>query len=288
MTMKILFKLSLAVLLTVAYSTVSAQTPSNVMLTEAADPNKGKPLDDIVERVLVYEKQTLDYEKLREADVFWQRRIWRLIDVREKMNLPFSYPERPFVDVLLEATENLELTAYADEKFEIPMSKEDIDSKVNKKETVSTIDPESGEEIIKEVVQELNPEDIKQFRVKEVWFFEEESSTFQKRILGIAPIRDAFNDSGDYLGQEVLFWVYYPEARKVLAREKAFNMFNNDSTPMTWEDIFEMRFFASYIYKESNVYDRRLEEFLSGLDLLMESGKIKDKLFSYEHDLWAY
>ncbi|MDP4710468.1 MAG: gliding motility protein GldN [Saprospiraceae bacterium] len=288
MTMKILFKLSLAVLLTVAYTTVSAQTPSNVMLTEAADPNKGKPLDDIVERVLVYEKQTLDYEKLREADVFWQRRIWRLIDVREKMNLPFSYPERPFVDVLLEATENLELTAYADEKFEIPMSKEDIDSKVNKKETVSTIDPESGEEIIKEVVQELNPEDIKQFRVKEVWFFEEESSTFQKRILGIAPIRDAFNDSGDYMGQEVLFWVYYPEARKVLAREKAYNMFNNDSTPMTWEDIFEMRFFASYIYKESNVYDRRLEEFLSGLDLLMESGKIKDKLFSYEHDLWAY
>ena len=288
MTMKILFKLSLAVLLTVAYMTVSAQTPNNVMLTEAADPNKGKPLDDIVERVLVYEKQTLDYEKLREADVFWQRRIWRLIDVREKMNLPFSYPERPFVDVLLEATENLELTAYADEKFEIPMSKEDIDSKVNKKETVSTIDPESGEEIIKEVVQELNPEDIKQFRVKEVWFFEEESSTFQKRILGIAPIRDAFNDSGDYMGQEVLFWVYYPEARKVLAREKAFNMFNNDSTPMTWEDIFEMRFFASYIYKESNVYDRRLEEFLSGLDLLMESGKIKDKLFSYEHDLWAY
>jgi gliding motility associated protien GldN len=288
MTMKILFKLSLAVLLTVAYTTVSAQTPSNVMLTEAADPNKGKPLDDIVERVLVYEKQTLDYEKLREADVFWQRRIWRLIDVREKMNLPFSYPERPFVDVLLEATENLELTAYADEKFEIPMSKEDIDSKVNKKETVSTIDPESGEEIIKEVVQELNPEDIKQFRVKEVWFFEEESSTFQKRILGIAPIRDAFNDSGDYMGQEVLFWVYYPEARKVLAREKAYNMFNNDSTPMTWEDIFEMRFFASYIYKESNVYDRRLEEFLSGLDLLMESGKIKDKLFSYEHDLWTY
>ncbi len=288
MTMKILFKLSLAVLLTVAYMTVSAQTPNNVMLTEAADPNKGKPLDDIVERVLVYEKQTLDYEKLREADVFWQRRIWRLIDVREKMNLPFSYPERPFVDVLLEATENLELTAYADEKFEIPMSKEDIDSKVNKKETVSTIDPESGEEIIKEVVQELNPEDIKQFRVKEVWFFEEESSTFQKRILGIAPIRDAFNDSGDYMGQEVLFWVYYPEARKVLAREKAFNMFNNDSTPMTWEDIFEMRFFASYIYKESNVYDRRLEEFLSGLDLLMESGKIKDKLFSYEHDLWTY
>lgn len=286
--MKILFKLSLAVLLTVAYTTVSAQTPSNVMLTEAADPNKGKPLDDIVERVLVFEKQTLDYEKLREADVFWQRRIWRLIDVREKMNLPFSYPERPFVDVLLEATENLELTAYADEKFEIPMSKEDIDSKVNKKETVSTIDPESGEEIIKEVVQELNPEDIKQFRVKEVWFFEEESSTFQKRILGIAPIRDAFNDSGDYMGQEVLFWVYYPEARKVLAREKAYNMFNNDSTPMTWEDIFEMRFFASYIYKESNVYDRRLEEFLSGLDLLMESGKIKDKLFSYEHDLWAY
>lgn len=286
--MKILLKLALITLPALAVTAVSAQTPDNIMLTEAADPNKGKPLDDIVERVLTFEKQTLDYEKLREADILWQRKVWRLIDVREKMNLAFSYPERPFVTVLLEAAENLELTAYADEKFEMPMSKDDIDSKINKKETVTTIDPETGEEIFKEVVQEMNPDDIKQFRVKEIWFFEEESSTFQKRILGIAPIRDAFNDMGDYMGQEVLFWVYYPEARKLLSREQAFNMFNNDTSPMTWEDIFEMRFFSSYIYKESNVYDRKIEDYLQGLDLLLESGKIKDALFSYEHELWSY
>ena len=76
MTMKILFKLSLAMLPLFAGTLLQAQTPGNVMLTEAADPNKGKPLDDIVERVLTYEKQTLEYEKLREADVFWQRRVW--------------------------------------------------------------------------------------------------------------------------------------------------------------------------------------------------------------------
>lgn len=286
--MKILLKLSLMMLPAMAVSFLSAQTPDNIMLTESADPNKGKPLDDIVERVLTFEKQTLAYEDLREADIMWQRRIWRLIDVREKMNLPFSYPERPFISLLMEAAENLELTTYADETFETPLSKDDMDSKINKKETVTTIDPETGEAIVKEVVQEMNPEDIKQFRVKEIWFFEEEGSTFQKRILGIAPIRDAYSDNGDYMGQEALFWVYYPEARKILSREKAFNMFNNDSTPMTWEDLFEMRFFASYIYKESNVYDRKIDDYLSGLDLLMEAGKIKDKIFSYEHDLWSY
>jgi hypothetical protein len=41
-----------------------------------------------------------------------------------------------------------------------------------------------------------------------------------------------------------------------------------------------MRYFASYIYKESNVYDRKIEEYLQGVDLLMESEKIKNEIFS--------
>jgi hypothetical protein len=57
---------------------------------------------------------------------------------------------------------------------------------------------------------------------------------------------------------------------------------------MTWEDLFEMRFFASYIYKESNVYDRRLQDYLSGVDLLLEADKIKQEIFNFEHDLWSY
>jgi hypothetical protein len=57
---------------------------------------------------------------------------------------------------------------------------------------------------------------------------------------------------------------------------------------MSWEDIMEMRYFSSYIYKESNVYDRRLQDYLSGVDLLLEADKIKNEIFSFEHDLWSF
>jgi gliding motility associated protien GldN len=84
-----------------------------------------------------------------------------------------------------------------------------------------------------------------------------------------------------------MFWVYYPEAREVLSRERVFNA-GNDASPSSWEDLMEMRFFASYIYKESNVLNRRLQDYLSGVDLLLEADKIKQEIFNFEHDLWSY
>jgi hypothetical protein len=36
------------------------------------------------------QKNRLDYEYVREADVFWKKEVWRIIDCREKMNLAFQ------------------------------------------------------------------------------------------------------------------------------------------------------------------------------------------------------
>ena len=136
---------------------------------------------------------------------------------------------------------------------------------------------------------DLNPEDIKRFRIKEIWYFDEETSTLQVRILGIAPLKEEYDDQGNFLYEIPMFWIYYPDARETLAREAYFNP-GNDKGPMNWHDIFEMRFFASYIYKESNVYDRRLQDVpgLQGVDLLLESEKIRMEIFNFEHDLWEF
>ena len=211
------------------------------------------------------------------------------MDVREKMNLPFAYPERPFFTILMDAAESGEITVYSqeDDKFSSKLTPDEVASMGATIDTVITFDPETYEEQIQVVTNELNHEDVKRFRLKEVWFFDEETSTLQVRILGIAPLIDVKDDNGNFLYELPMFWVYYPEARKVLARERVFN-FGNDTAPVTWEDLLEMRFFASYIYKESNVFDRRLQEYLSGVDLLLEADKIKQEIFNFEHDLWSY
>jgi gliding motility associated protien GldN len=288
--MKIALKLfSLAVVLTFLAGNAVAQTPGNIMMTESGEVNSDKPLDDIVEKRLTFEKRVLPYDHIREADIFWEKRIWRVIDVREKMNLPFAYPERPFFTILMEAAESGEITVYSteDDKFSIPLTPDEVASMGASVDTIATVDPETYEETYQIVRNEVNPLDVKRFRVKEIWFFDEETSTLQVRVLGIAPLIEEFDDNGNFKYERPMFWVYYPEAREMLARERVFNV-GNDSSPMTFEDLMEMRYFSSYIYKESNVFDRRLEDYLSGVDLLMKSDQIKQEIFNFEHDLWSY
>ncbi|MFT6355806.1 MAG: gliding motility associated protein GldN [Saprospiraceae bacterium] len=265
-----------------------AQTPDDI-LTESSDPNVDRPLDDIVEKKIIFEKRLLPYDQVREADIFWEKRIWRVIDIREKMNLPFAYPERPFFTILMDGAINEEITVYSteDDKFTSPLTPDEVASMGATVDTVITFDPETYEEQIQVVRNDLNPEDVKRFRMKEIWFFDEETSTMQVRILGIAPMIDVKDENGNFRYEKPMFWVYYPEARKILSRESVFNP-GNDASPNTWEDLMEMRFFASYISKESNVLNRRLQDYLSGVDLLLEADKIKRSIFNYEHDLWSY
>lgn len=260
-----------------------------MMIESDEKTNEDRPLDDIVEKRTIVEKRVLPYDHIREADIFWEKRVWRVIDVREKMNLPFAYPERPFFTILMEAAEAGEIQAYSteDDKFSAKLTGDEVASMGATIDTVVVFDPETYEEQIQIVRNDINPEDVKRFRLKEVWFFDEETSTLQVRILGIAPLLDVRDDNGNFKFEKPMFWVYYPEARKMLAREKVFNL-GNDASPITWEDLLEMRYFSSYITKVSNVHDRRLQQYLSGVDLLMESDKLRQEIFNFEHDLWSY
>jgi hypothetical protein len=48
------------------------------------------------------------------------------------------------------------------------------------------------------------------------------------------------------------------------------------------------RMFSSTIIKEGNVYDRRIDQYMVGLDALLEAQNIKNEIFNFEHDLWEY
>lgn len=259
---------------------------------ESSEPAEDKYVDDIVKRTLITENRVLAYEPIREADIAWEKRIWRVIDTREKMNMSFRDPVNPFFNILRSMLENGDIQAFRDEEFKDYLSLDDLNGKLNRLDTLVDYDQETYEEKIVVVPSVVNWEDIKRFRVKEVWYFNEATSEMDVRILGIAPIKEKYDDNDVFVGNEVLFWIYFPEARPFLAKHRVFNDFN-DMAPMTWNDLFESRFFASYIYKKSNVLDLRLEDQWSGyenagIDRLLESEKIKQELFNFEHDLWTY
>ncbi len=248
------------------------------------------PLDDITERTVIAEHHPLKYQKIREADILWETRLWRIIDTREKMNLPFVAPESPLFSILSEAALNGDLTVYSTENdhFSKPLSEKELQNILFKTDTISTWNMDQDQEEIRVVQSDLNWEDVKRFRLKESWFFDANTGTLRVRILGIAPLIDVRDENGDFRYEKPLFWVHYPSARPLLAGRKAVTHGGNYASTTTWEDLFEMRYFASSIIKENNIQDRRLQDYLAGADLLMQSDKIEDELFNREHDLWSW
>ncbi|MBF90962.1 MAG: gliding motility protein GldN [Flavobacteriales bacterium] len=241
------------------------------------------------------------YHHVREADVMWSTKIWREIDLREKMNQVFYYPVKPIddrkslIDVLMDAIQLGEITAYGnaifDDEWNFPMSDGDV-------EMIGIVGPKTDttwmwdDEIEAEVMQinenEFDRTSVKKYHIKEEWYFDKQRSVMDVRIIGICPVQEQFDDDNNFLGFTPLFWVYYPQARSVLSKAEVFNRRKNDAARMTYDDIFHKRFFNSFITKESNNKDRHISTYKAGLDALLEAERIKDEIFNLEHDLWEY
>lgn len=130
-------------------------------------------------------------------------------------------------------------------------------------------------------------QDIIQYRIKEDWFFDKERSLMDVRILAIAPVAYSRDEQGQITGLKELFWLYFPHCRFVLNNYYVFNE-HNDAQWMSFDDLFWKRRFTSVIYKESNVYDRKIEGYKTGVEALFEAEKVKEEIRTIEHDIWNF
>jgi gliding motility associated protien GldN len=246
-------------------------------------------------------KRVIPYPHLREADVMYVRRIWQDIDLRQKINQMFYFPVDPIedrknlFDVIRYALEvEGSLTAYGtgpagdDDEFRYPLNGSQVDSMLNPIVIIPQFDNVTGEVIgSMEAQTTINSQDIVRYRLKEDWVWDRQRSQRHTRIIGIAPIIEKKDDEGNSQGLAPLFWLYYPECRYVFANAECYN-YENDAQRRTFEEIFQKRYFSSYIIKETNVFNRSISDYAQGLDALLESERIKDELFTIEHDLWHY
>jgi len=248
-------------------------------------------LDGAYEKVTLKEREIVAYDHLREADIKWKRRLWRVIDFQEKLNLPFAHPKMGLVNIIHEAAKKGEIEVYqaseAGEVFKESINVQDVAQLGSSIDTVARINFETGLEERVVTNNAFNPETVKKMRIKEDWLFDIETSTMVVRVLGLSFMREKYSEAGEYVGDIPMYWVYYPDVRKILATNQVFNI-KSDANTTSWEDIFEMRYFNSYIMKESNVFDRRIDAYATNLDLLYESDRIHNEIRDKESDFWEY
>ncbi|MBX3242711.1 MAG: gliding motility protein GldN [Chitinophagaceae bacterium] len=297
----------------VADANLGVAKQDTLIVTQKRDPLKMDTIrkslrnDHAIEKNLVKERTPLAYEHIREDDAIYREKVWREIDIREKVNQPFRYSadedngNQRFIAILLNVIKSGEVVAFdasIDDRFTTPMTLDQIGSKLaGGCDTILVPDldkdPDLSKGILKTdvVCEEFNMDAITKFRIKEEWVFDKESSRMFVRILGIAPIKTYFNKvTGEVIGESPIFYVYYPDMRPSLARYEVYNG-KNFGARMSWEELFESRFFGSYIVKSTldNPHDQYLKQYIKdGVLRLLEGENVKNKIFNYEQDLWEY
>ena len=255
--------------------------------------------DNAVDKSFVNERTPLTYEHLRWDDALFAEKVWRELDLREKLNSPFRYEAEDdngsqlFFDILLSAIQKDSVVAFADDRFTTPISNDEMAQKTagGSPDTTAVKDVNDPSRTVKYVVTKssFDPKSIMKLRIKEEWVFDREASRLFVRILGIAPVKQI--QRGNQVQNEVLFWIYYPDLRKTLAKYEVYNPKNMGYGRMTWEELFESRMFSSYITKSTldNPGNKVIRQMIKDPILaLLEGDNIKDRIFNYEQDLWSY
>ncbi|MGB3007863.1 MAG: gliding motility protein GldN [Chitinophagaceae bacterium] len=271
--------------------------------TSSVDNSIKKSLrnDNAFDKSNLTSRTPLPYEHLRWDDALFAEKVWRELDLREKINRVFQYEatddngSQMFVNMLLKAVNAGDVTAFEDDRFTTPMTVADIQQKTQGRvDTVAEYDIKQIDKVVGYVVtrQSFDPKTVTKLRLKEEWVFDRESSRMFVRILGIGILKtEYYPNTTRERGTSSLFWVYYPDLRATLAKAEVYNPKNMGQSRMTWEELFESRMFSSYIVKSTldNPSNKMIRGYIKDPILaLLEGDNIKEKMFSFEQDLWSY
>lgn len=215
------------------------------------------------------------------------------VKAREEENIAAGLP--PFGDPK-NIQDYLKYMVYDDHEFRKPKYFSKMytevgggkDSTEKKDQYGNTLIDQWGNTVYDYYDRQMRPDQVVELLMKEIWYFDKNRAKMEVRIISICPQRIYFDENLQKNMAVEIGWFYFPAIRPTLASHEVFNT-SNDAERRTFDDIFWKRYFSSFVYQETNVYDNRdISMYRQGLDALLEAEKIKDWMFRVEHDLWNY
>ena len=291
-------------------SILNAKSPES--FRKYRDLNMIKQGDSIISNKIT----PLAYGFIEDKDILKSMVVWEIIDMNDKINQPYYHNEDGLVSqnkslykLLFDAINDGRIKeVYDDELFMTRLNPDAIQSRI-KNEVMSDagIDRinEAGALTADEMkeftnVYETKTENVKVLKIKGMWYIDRRDGQMKYRLLGIAAMGQDPATMGQYGpdGQPLasrdelidLFWVYYPDAREVLANSVVFNS-KNLASDITFDDLLNARRFSSVIYKSDNgLGNGVIKDYIpnDADEQLEESERIKAQILQMESDMWNY
>lgn len=260
----------------------------------------------------------LSYGFVDEKDILKSMFVWEIIDLNDKINQPFYYDNpdgltskqtKSLYQVILDAALNGDLKeVYDDENFVVKLSADGIRQRLESaRVSDAAIDIlNSGRNLTEQEKQEYTDiyktttDKVKVLKIMGMWYIDKRDATLKYRPLGIAamgpdpamagrvgPDGQLIEGANDLID---LFWVFYPDAREVLANNYVFNR-KNSSADLSFDDLINARRFSTVIYKSSiGQGDGEIKDYIprNAEEQIEESERIKGQILDMENDLWNY
>lgn len=277
------------------------------VLPTVAQNDDAPTADDFYISTLEHQQRPMPFPHLRESDVVWSTMLWKTIDLNELFNQFIYYPienpdpsgKKSLAYLFWDAVASGEIPIFEDDELTIPIDNLQFVARYTKPDTIlleigyDDDDNELYQTIIRP--HEFDGAEIYQYSLREAWFIGRQDTRMDSRRLSIAPLKQSYHKFANteeeiYLGRLPLFWVpmQNPAVRRLLARYTAYIHDNNLVGQPSWDWIFLNQRYNAFITRESNIYSRAINHYLTGEDAIEQADLIEDKLYDIENDIWDY
>lgn len=276
------------------------------IICSLASPAKAQGADLFYSHDKVNNPQPIPYPYLRDVDILWSTTLWKTINCEELFNHFFYFPDddvknfgkKSLAYILWDAVVANEIPIYEDEELLFPIDNDLFVRNYTRADTIQLEieydedDNEQYETIIRPRFFEGS--EFYNYAIKEVWFIGKNDTRQDSRRIALAPLKESVITVGKTIeinqGIIPIFWVplQHPAVRALLARYTAYIDPSNIVRQPSWDWVFLNQHYSAYITRESNVYNRPINKYLTGEDAILESERIEQRVFDLESDMWEY